>query len=110
MKKIGFALILLVLVLWHAWMTLSLFGRDLSLETLLDDQPMLSGSHPLHQYHGYLGGSSLWHAGRDCCYDPSFQAGYPKTPLFDCGSRTAELCVFFNHGEYSAPAYKIGVT
>ena len=42
------------LVAWHAWMTLSLFGPDRPWARLTDDQPVLSGRHPLHLYHGHV--------------------------------------------------------
>src|SRR5205823_12511640 len=40
--------------------------------------------------------------------DPAFQAGYPKTPVFDSGSRPAELFLFLAGG-YSPAAYKVGL-
>src|SRR5438105_8326147 len=58
-------------------------GRDW--HALADDRPVVGGRHPLHLYHGQLGAES-WRAGRfGSCYDPAFQAGYPKTPVFDAG-------------------------
>lgn len=101
--------VLLGLVVWQGWMTLSLFGDDRPWERLLDDQPILSGRHPLHLYHGYLGAHSLSEHGSLCCYDPSFQAGYPKTPVFDGGSRPAELFLLLAGGTYQPAAYKIGL-
>ena len=71
-------------------MTLSLFGLDDPWQNLLDDQPIVSGRHPLHLYHGYLGAQTFRERGSLCCYDPAYQAGYPKTPVFDGGSRLAE--------------------
>src|SRR5437868_3135713 len=79
------------LVAWQSWMTLGLFGPSEALSRLADDQPIVSGRHPLHLYHGYLGARSILEQGTPCCYDPAFQAGYPKTPVFDSGSRPAEL-------------------
>ena len=58
---------------------------------MLDDRPIVSGGHPLHLYHGFLGARSLRERGTASCYDPAFNAGYPKTPVFDSGSRPAEL-------------------
>jgi hypothetical protein len=99
-------LILLGLAGWHGWMIASLFSY--SLTNLTDDRPILSGRHPLHLYHGFLGANSLL-AGRACCYDPAFQAGYPKTPVFDSGSRPAELWLVLARGAWSPAAYKIGL-
>src|SRR6516225_7247522 len=84
-------LIFVGLIVWQGWMTLTLFGSDHPLDCLVNNQPILSGRHPLHLYHGILGADSLRERGRLSCYDPAFQAGYPKTPIFDAGSRPAEL-------------------
>ncbi len=101
-------LLFLALVAWQAWLTLSLFGLDEPWQRLLDDEPVLSGRHPLHLYHGYLGAYAFHTTGRLCCYDPAFQAGYPKTPVFDSGSRPAELFLALAGGAYCPAAYKIG--
>jgi hypothetical protein len=90
-------LIFLGLIVWQGWMTLTLFGADHPWERLRNDQPIISGQHPLHLYHGILGSESLRERGRLCCYDPAFQAGYPKTPIFDAGSRPAELFLTAGH-------------
>ena len=90
--------VLLGLLAWQGWITLTLFGPDRPWENLLDDRPILSGRHPLHLYHGYLGARS-----------PSFQAGYPKTPVFDSGSRPAELFLSLTGAAYRPAAYKIGL-
>src|SRR4051812_48834455 len=84
-------LALVALVGWQAWMTLTLFGPGDLWRLLLNDDPVVSGRHPLHLYHGHLGALAWHHTGNVCCYDPAFQAGYPKTPIFDNGSRPAEL-------------------
>jgi hypothetical protein len=101
------AFILLVLVGWQGWLTLQLFGPDQPWQRLLDDRPILSGQHPLHLYHGLLGAVALWRSGSLSCFDPAFQAGYPKTPVFDSGSRPAEL--FLTAGGSHPAAYKIGL-
>jgi hypothetical protein len=100
---------LLALMGWQVWMTLSLFGGEQPWKRLLDDQPLLSGRHPLHLYHGYLGAGALRQHGSLSCFDPTFHAGYPKTPVFDSGSRPAELLLTLAGGRYSPAAYKIGV-
>ena len=76
-------LLLAGLMLWQAWMTLTLFGPDHPFRHLFSVEPIVSGKHPLHLYHGYLGAYSFYKTGTLCCYDPNFQAGYPKTPVFD---------------------------
>jgi hypothetical protein len=100
---------LLGLFVWQGWMTLTLFGAEQGWEVLWDDQPVISGTHPLHLYHGYLGARGLCSVGRSSCYDPAFQAGYPETPVFDSGSRPAELFLAVAGGEYRPEAYKLGL-
>jgi hypothetical protein len=102
-------LLLLALLAWQSWMTLTLFGSARPWKSLLDDRPILSGRHPLHLYHGYLGARALREHGSLSCYDPTFHAGYPKTPVFDSGSRPAELVLALAGGRYCPAAYKIGV-
>ncbi|MFQ3592706.1 MAG: hypothetical protein SNJ82_05870, partial [Gemmataceae bacterium] len=99
-------LALLVLVGWQGWLTLGLFGPN-PWTQMLSEQPILSGRHPLHLYHGYLGARSWAERGTLCCYDPAYHAGYPKTPVFDSGSRPAELALFLAGARYSPATYKI---
>src|ERR1700722_5361021 len=100
---------LLGLLVWHTWLTLNLFGPGPPLERLLDDRPILSGRHALHLYHGFLGARALHERGSPACFDPSFHAGYPKTPVFDGGSRPAELALYLVGGSFDPAAYKIGI-
>jgi hypothetical protein len=97
------------LAAWQAWMTFSLFGPDKRWERLFNDQEVLSGQHPLHLYHGYLGAEAIWTRGRICCYDPAFQAGYPKTPVFDSSCRLAEMFLLLAGGTYQPAVYKLGL-
>ena len=109
-KESGVDLLLFIgLILWHSWMTLTLFGSQNAWKRLWSRDPIVSGKHPLHLYHGTLGARSLRLSGSLTCYDPGFQAGYPKTPVFDPSSRPAELCLLFANGAFSPLAYKIGV-
>lgn len=100
-------LLLPILLCWQGWMMLGLFGARDVLDPLLDDTPILSGRHPLHLYHGYLGARTLFQRGSLSCYDPAFFAGYPKTPVFDSGSRPAELILALAGGKYQPAVYKI---
>jgi hypothetical protein len=99
---------LLALFAWQGWLTMALFGPD-PWRGLLDDEPILCGRHALHLYHGWLGAHAFFERGSLCCYDPSFQAGYPKTPVFDGGSRPAELFLILGGGTYQPAAYKVGL-
>src|SRR5947209_14005859 len=99
---------LLGLFAWHAWLTLTLFGSENPWQQLLDDRPILSGRHAFHLYHARLGAQSFRERGTLCCFDPAFQAGYPKTPVFDDGARPAELFLGLAGGVYCPAAYKIG--
>jgi hypothetical protein len=101
-------LVLAILVVWQGWMSLSLFGPSHPFEGLLNDEPILSGRHPLHLYHSVLGAQTFWDRRSLCCYDPLMQAGYPKTPVYDSGSRPAELTMLVVRGAYRPQAYKLG--
>jgi hypothetical protein len=56
-----------------------------------------------------LGARSLRERGTPSCYDPAFQGGYPKTPVFDPASRPAELFLSLAGGRFRPDAYKIGL-
>jgi hypothetical protein len=99
----------LALVAAQAWMTLGLFSRDHTTDRLFDETPILSGRHPLHLYHGFLGARSWLSRETPSCYDPTFQAGYPKTPVFDDGSRPAEALLALTGGQYRPCIYKWGL-
>src|SRR5690242_7662258 len=99
--------LLLVLTAWHGWMTLSLFGRESPWERLTSAEPVLSGKHAANLYLGLLAANARLATGSGCCYDPSFQAGYPRTPVFE-GSRLSEVFLLAAGGDYQADAYKIG--
>lgn len=101
-------LVLAALIVYQAWMALGLFGASAPWRTLLDEQPILSGLHPQHFYIGNLGAEALQRNGRSCCYDIFFQAGFPKTPIFN-GSRVPELLIYIAGRGHRAAAYKIGV-
>jgi hypothetical protein len=100
-------LVLLALVLAQAVATFSLFDPDRSWRPVCDSRPILDGRHPLHLYHGDLGAKAWREGNYGSGYDPAFQAGYPKTPVFDAGSRPAEL--FLLIGKNRPEAYKIGL-
>jgi hypothetical protein len=51
----------------------------------------LSGRYPIHLHHGMLGAGHFAETWSTTCYDPDYQAGYLKTPIFDGGSRPTEL-------------------
>jgi hypothetical protein len=102
-------LVLVGLLAWQSWQALGLFGRDRALERLWNNEPVTSGKHALHLYHGTLGARALLERGSLSCYDPAFHAGYPKTPVFDSGSRPAELVLALAGGRFSPAAYKIGL-
>jgi hypothetical protein len=95
-----------VVLVGHGVAAAQLFGGWAGLG---DERPVLSGRHALHQYHAVLGAARLWQAGQNVCYDPAFEAGYPKTPVFDEGCRLAEVWYWLAGGEYAAGVYKWGV-
>ncbi len=100
---------LLLVLVGQAALTLHLFGPGTSLEPLLDNEPILTGRHPLHQYHGYLGARALLEQGTLSCFDPAYHAGYPKTPVFDSGSRPADFLFLLVQGEFRPAVYKTGL-
>jgi hypothetical protein len=106
-QRPGWLLVVAALLLGQAWLTLRLFTPDLTLAPLLSDNPVVSGRHPLHSYHGQIGAKAWLARGTSSCFDPTFQAGYPKTPVFDGGSRPAEL--FHVLGGSRPAAYKLGL-
>ena len=97
----------LALIGWQLWLTLGLFGPD-PLVQLLDDRPIVDGAHPQHQYLARIGVQSLLERGSSTVFDPHFQAGFLKTPIFN-GSRLAEVFLLAGGGTYHPAAYKLGV-
>jgi hypothetical protein len=97
-----------LLVVGQAGLTVSAFG---GWSAITDDRPVTSGRHPLHLYHGSLGADTFRLRSSTTCYDPNFQAGYPKTPVFDAGCRPAELFLLVagGSGRSDAAAYKLGL-
>ncbi len=90
----------------QAELALRLFG---SAAGVADPKPVVAGRHPLHLYHGHLGAATFRDRSATACFDPAFQAGYPKTPVFDGGSRPAELFLALAGGGYNPAAYKRGL-
>jgi hypothetical protein len=95
-----------LLVAGQAALALPLFG---GWQGLNDDRPILDGRHPLHLYHGSLGAAAFRDRFAVTCYDPNFQAGYPKTPVFDGGCRPAEAFLAFSRKPFDPAFYKWGV-
>lgn len=105
---VGSWLFLAVVLLGQYALSLQLFGPQ-AWFVLRNDQPILSGRHPLHLYHGSLGAATFREQRTTTCYDPAFQAGYPKTPVFDDGSRPAEFFLFWAMRDYCPSTYKLGL-
>jgi hypothetical protein len=100
-------LLVSALVIGQIGLALQLFGAVGSWDALADDRPVIDGRHPLHLYHGCLGAATLRESTAVTCYDPSFQAGYPKTPVFDAAARPVELMLLlFGQQQYDPAAYK----
>src|SRR5262245_1980725 len=95
------------LLVWQGWLVLTLFDAPDAAALRRDDRPVLSGRHPLHQYHARLGARAGRVTDSVCCYDPTFQAGYPKTPLFDGTCRPAELVYLWLGGTDHPGPYKL---
>ncbi len=97
---------MLVLFTWQGCLTLALFGDD-AWHNLTSNQPIVSGAHGQHLYLGNVGARAIVTQRRNVVYDHRYNAGYPKTPIFD-GSRLAELLLVLGGGSYQPAAYKIG--
>lgn len=95
------------LLLWQLWLTLGLFGPD-PLTQIFDDGFIANGAHPQHLYLGIIGARALVERGTSTVYDPAFQDGYLKTPIFN-GSRLAELFILCGGVDRPVVAYKIGL-
>lgn len=96
----------IALAIGQAGLAVQLFGGP---EGLNDARPVVAGRHPLHFYHGLLGSETLRQRAGTACYDPNFQAGYPKTPVFDGGCRPVEVLFFLFCNEPGPAAYKYGL-
>jgi hypothetical protein len=91
------------------WVLLVAITLPMALGTTLcaiqgNEGPATAGSHPLHEYHSWLGACGILRQGSPSVYDPAFHAGYIKTPLFDHQSRMVEwtaalLALVCNHGD-----------
>ena len=102
-------LVLAAVLFAQAGFALDLFGPN-SLAGLTDGRPIVAGRHPLHLYHGSLGADTFRDRWGTACYDPAYQAGYPKTPVFDGGCRPAEVfLIVAGDSTDPATAYKWGV-
>lgn len=102
-------LALAVVVLGQAGLALELFGSEQPVTGLTDTRPIIGGRHPLHLYHAALGAETFRDRWGTACYDPAFQAGYPKTPVFDGGCRPAEAVMVLSGKTTPGRAYKFGV-
>jgi len=113
-RRLALSAALMLVVAGQAAAALQLFG---GVGGLTDDRPVLSGRHPLHLYHASLGAGNLRERGTTSCYDPAFQAGTPKTPVFDGACRPAEFALTLARlvgparpaHSLDAAAYKLGL-
>lgn len=109
-RPLALAAALLLVLAGQTAAALELFGGAAG---VADARPVLSGRHPLHFYHAGLGAGTFRDRGTTSCYDPAFQAGYPKTPVFDGGCRPAEAALVLaqigGQTRHAAAAYKLGL-
>lgn len=98
---------LTLLLAWQAWLTLGLFG-DYPWSGLTNDEMIISGANPQHQFLGAIGAQAFKNSGCPCAYVTSFQAGILKTPIFN-GSRFAEVFFYLGGGTFRPAAYKMGI-
>ena len=97
----------LLLLLLHGVLTLRVFGPSWGLQ-LLTAEPLVSGLYAQHLQQAEWGAQAL-HAQRGgIVFDPSFQAGYPKSPWFDAESPAFELFILCGGKHNSAESCKLG--
>ena len=92
-------------MLIHSFQAVRLFP---TLRSIVDDAPVVTVDHAIHEYHGALGARFLRERGTTWGFDPFFMAGYPETPVWDSSSN---LAILFQApaGGYSPLAYKLGI-
>jgi hypothetical protein len=90
-------------------LSLQLYGPSDPWAAVVSDAPIVSGRHPLHFDHAALGARAWHEAGDFSSFDPAFQAGYPKTAVYDGGARPMELAAVAAAGGLSPAAYKLAV-
>jgi hypothetical protein len=98
-----------VLVTLHVYLGLQLFGSSDPWAGLRNDEPVVSGRHPFQFYHATVAARAWWRSHSFACFDPTFQAGYPTTPVFERGGRPVELAALFVRGDMHPAAYKLGL-
>jgi hypothetical protein len=97
------------LLLAHGWLTARLASPGSPWLIAFDGDPVVSGRHALHLYHGYLGARAFRHNAQTVAVDPSYYAGYPKTPWFDAGSKPAEVVLWLGGGQFRPTSYRMGL-
>jgi len=97
------------LLILQGYLALQLFGSHDAWSAMTDDAPIIDGRHPLHYYHSTLSAQAWQRSHAFICYDPLFQAGYPKSPVFDGGGRPVELVSLFVSGEMHPHVYKLAL-
>ena len=81
-QRPAWLVIVAILLVGQGWMTLRLFTTDDSLDRLSDDQPIVSGRHALHFYHGLLGAKTWQARGTSCCFDPGLSGRLSEDARF----------------------------
>lgn len=76
-------------------------------DSMINDQPLIEVDHAIHLYHGSIGSQCLKAHGVNWGYDPSFMAGYPKTPFHDPSAMLSDLAQLLAGAGYRPAAYKI---
>jgi hypothetical protein len=109
LRRAGSWMTFCALLIVQGYLALQLFGPDNAWSALADDAPITDGRHPLHYYHSTLSAQAWQRSRAVVCYDPLFQAGYPKTPVFDGGGRPLELAALFVGGQMKPHIYKLAV-
>ena len=98
----------LVLLAWQGWLTWGLFGPSPPAPCSTTNLSSRGGTR-CTSTTVILAPAPSWSEAAYVVSTPAFQAGYPKTPVFDSGSRPAELFLLLAGGRFCPAAYKLGL-
>ncbi|HVJ80141.1 MAG TPA: hypothetical protein VNC50_03635, partial [Planctomycetia bacterium] len=94
---------LLLCLAFHLSRTLVLLGG------IASPEPLVAVDHALHLAQAARGSQFLAAHGSNWGYDPSFLAGYPKTPIHDPSAGLADVALWIAGTGYRPAAYKVMV-
>lgn len=103
------AALLLAVCLGHAALTVRAVSADRPISAVFDEQPIVSGRHPIHLYHAAAGAEAFRSHGECASFDPYLAAGFARTPAVDFDSRPYELFLLVAPEGRTVSAYKVAL-